>query len=488
MFFIGTVPVVSGLQPVKVYMVTPSMAENTSGKMEVHFKLPSKANRIKQVYYNLSGTALFNNDFSVTSDTILQKVLIGNGPAFTYIPLINLLNGSQGYIFIDSAKSEAILKLDPVSDSVYEQTETIIVSLGSGGDYVLTDSTTTTATILNDDMAPPVIAANGPLSFCGGGSVTLTATSPDAGTVYTSYLWSNGATTKSITVNATGNYTVTAKNSAGTSAKSQGAMVRKSVIASTFTSTNATCFGTATGAIQVTATGGILPYNYKTDSLGAYLPSSILKPLKAGIYKVFMKDSIGCTAKTNLITIGQLQPLTVSFSKTNPSCIGKADGTITATATGGKPPYAYRLGTSGLYGDPSKFTGLAPGTYNVYVKGLLGCTGSTGTITISPATNSCFAQSITVTAATNTDITATPLQVLLTPNPARNQFALQVLTNENEEVSIRVMDVNGRNMYASRGLPNQTFKFGEAFMSGMYLVEVRQGKEVKTIKAIKIRE
>ncbi len=50
----------------------------------------------------------------------------------------------------------------------------------------------------------------GPYAFCTAGSVTLTA---PAG--YTSYLWSNGATTSSIVVSTTGNYNVKVTNAAG---------------------------------------------------------------------------------------------------------------------------------------------------------------------------------------------------------------------------------------------------------------------------------
>jgi hypothetical protein len=49
----------------------------------------------------------------------------------------------------------------------------------------------------------PTITANGPLSFCSGDSVTLTASSG------TDYLWSTGATTQSIVVHNSGNYSVT---------------------------------------------------------------------------------------------------------------------------------------------------------------------------------------------------------------------------------------------------------------------------------------
>ncbi len=68
----------------------------------------------------------------------------------------------------------------------------------------------------NYDVAPinyiskPTITAGGPTTFCSGNNVTLTA---PAG--FASYLWSNGATTESITVNATGSFTVTVTNTRG---------------------------------------------------------------------------------------------------------------------------------------------------------------------------------------------------------------------------------------------------------------------------------
>jgi hypothetical protein len=58
--------------------------------------------------------------------------------------------------------------------------------------------------VISDNVIP------GPHSFCTGGSVTLTA---PAG--YTSYLWSNGATTQSITVSTTGNFNVMVTNATG---------------------------------------------------------------------------------------------------------------------------------------------------------------------------------------------------------------------------------------------------------------------------------
>jgi hypothetical protein len=63
----------------------------------------------------------------------------------------------------------------------------------NGAAYILTVVSTPTA----------AVTADGPTSFCPGGSVKLTASAGD------SWLWSNGATTQSISVNASGSYSVT---------------------------------------------------------------------------------------------------------------------------------------------------------------------------------------------------------------------------------------------------------------------------------------
>ncbi|KAF2329489.1 Ig-like domain-containing protein, partial [Flavobacterium ginsenosidimutans] len=65
------------------------------------------------------------------------------------------------------------------------------------------------AVTVNPTPATPTISADGATTFCQGGSVTLTSTGGS------SYLWSTGATTQSITVSASGNYTVKVTNASG---------------------------------------------------------------------------------------------------------------------------------------------------------------------------------------------------------------------------------------------------------------------------------
>jgi hypothetical protein len=73
---------------------------------------------------------------------------------------------------------------------------------------------------VNPQPATPSVSAGGPVSFCQGDSVVLTSSTGS------SYLWSTGATTQSITVNNSGNYSVQITNTNGCqSAASAAAMV-----------------------------------------------------------------------------------------------------------------------------------------------------------------------------------------------------------------------------------------------------------------------
>ena len=88
------------------------------------------------------------------------------------------------------------------------QTETITVFVTDANGCVSPVSDPVTVTV-NPNPPTPVPVAGGPLSFCDGGSVVLTINDPG------SILWSNGATTPSLTVSATGVFTATVTNAAG---------------------------------------------------------------------------------------------------------------------------------------------------------------------------------------------------------------------------------------------------------------------------------
>ncbi|MBL0138230.1 MAG: hypothetical protein IPP86_06830 [Bacteroidetes bacterium] len=68
--------------------------------------------------------------------------------------------------------------------------------------------------LLTYPVSFPTITASGPTSFCQGGSVVLSCTQAPA------YLWSNGATTSSVSISTTGNYSVSISGNNGCSATS----------------------------------------------------------------------------------------------------------------------------------------------------------------------------------------------------------------------------------------------------------------------------
>ncbi|MFN5441216.1 MAG: hypothetical protein ACK5AR_05110, partial [Flavobacteriia bacterium] len=101
------------------------------------------------------------------------------------------------------------------------------ISASSSGAYsvVVTNngcSATSSATNITINPVPSAaITASGPLSFCDGGSVTLTA---PAGNNYT-YSWSNGATTQSVSTAQSASFTLTVSNAFGCSSTSTPAVV-----------------------------------------------------------------------------------------------------------------------------------------------------------------------------------------------------------------------------------------------------------------------
>ena len=94
------------------------------------------------------------------------------------------------------------------------------INVSTSGSYAVTvttgscTSTSPAITVTVNALPVATISAGGPLSFCQGGNVTLTAS---AGT---SWLWSTGATTQSIVTANSGSYTVTVTNANGCSATS----------------------------------------------------------------------------------------------------------------------------------------------------------------------------------------------------------------------------------------------------------------------------
>ncbi|QJB36402.1 gliding motility-associated C-terminal domain-containing protein [Chitinophaga oryzae] len=122
--------------------------------------------------------------------------------------------------------------------------------------------------------------------------------------------------------------------------------------------------GRTDGVIRATGTGGAAPYQYSIDGVN-YQAGSVFSGLAAQLYNVTMKDATGLAVTVSVVvSAGACLNLQVMPAAT--TC-GQNNGTITANAANGVPPYLYAL-NGGTYQSDNIFSGLAPGDYKVRVK------------------------------------------------------------------------------------------------------------------------
>jgi hypothetical protein len=80
---------------------------------------------------------------------------------------------------------------------------------------------------------------------------------------------------------------------------------------------------------------------------------------------------------------------------------------------------------------------------------------------------------------------ADAMKVNVYPNPTTTDFKLQVITAGKEEISVRVLDMTGRFYKQLTIMPNQTINLGAELKAGSYMIEVKQGALIRTIRVLK---
>jgi len=146
------------------------------------------------------------------------------------------------------------------------------------------------------------------------------------------------------------------------------------------------CNGASDGKIIVRVSEGTAPFIF-TWSTGqkdtTSSPVDSLVDLGAGNYWVVVDDASGISAFKN-VTVYEPDALSIdSQSKTDISCNGADDGTITLTVSGGTSPYFYSIDGGTTYvANGGTFTGLPPGSYIVKVHDAHGCQADGDTLTL----------------------------------------------------------------------------------------------------------
>ncbi len=123
-----------------------------------------------------------------------------------------------------------------------------------------------------------------------------------------------------------------------------------------------TCFGDYS-TITVSATGGVLPYEFSLND--TIFQSSDMFIVPAGFYRITIKDSNGCSNKTDTIFLTEPLPITGTVVASPIACHGDSS-TLTISASGGVGAFEYAL-NSGLYQTSNSF--LVPaGEYTVDIR------------------------------------------------------------------------------------------------------------------------
>ncbi len=214
-----------------------------------------------------------------------------------------------------------------------------------------------TVTVFNQP-SPPVITASGPLTFCQGGSVTLSI----SGGV--SYQWSNGQTGSSITVNQSGNYSVTLTDANGCTSPSSApatVTVTPGPPAPIITPAGALTFCQG-GSVQLNSSAASA-YNWSNGASTASITVN-----SSGSYSVTISDANGCqnTSSAIVVTVNPNPSTPVITAQGSPSfCPGGSTVLQAPQATS----YAWSNGAI-----TQNITVNQSGTFTVAITDANGCT------------------------------------------------------------------------------------------------------------------
>jgi hypothetical protein len=250
------------------------------------------------------------------------------------------------------------------------------------------------------------------------------------------------------------------------------------------TPTPVSCNGAMDGSITVSATKGTLPYKYKLGANGNFQPSSTFSNLRAKDYAIFVMDAKGCT-KVVKVTVNRPTPISVSVvNQTSVSCIGKQDGSVTVTASGGPgTSFHYRKGKNGALQSSGFFDHLRAGDHKIFAISDNG--GCTGFVIVTIADGPSCDGAVSKIADLNDAPGSNDFSIKVFPNPAVSEFTLALNGSVKGNVEIKVTDMFGKAVYSTNGSAAKLYRFGSELPGGVYILQVITGSQSKSVKIIK---
>jgi hypothetical protein len=322
--------------------------------------------------YTASGTTLQNlyaGTYSYTvTDNSASTPAVGDVQV-TQPPVVTVSITASGPTSFCQGSSVALTASTAASYLWSNGATTQSITIASAGDYSveITDANgckATSAIVTTTVYALPIasITASGPTSFCQGSSVALTASSA------TSYLWSNGATSQSITIASAGDYSVEVTDANGCKATSATITTTVTALAVSITASGPTsfCQGSSVALTASSATSYLWSNGATSQSITI---------TSAGDHSVQITDANGCKATSSTVTTSVNALPTVSISTGSDKDLLCSGMPLTASSSAISPVYTWSNGASSnvIYLTNKSSDGL----YSVSVTDQNGCSSAT---------------------------------------------------------------------------------------------------------------
>jgi len=311
-----------------------------------------------------------NSYNGVTSLCDSVEIVVTNGAtvAFTNIVNVDCFGQTTG-----SATASPSGGLMPYTYA-WSNSDTLATATGlSAGDHsvTVTDANGCTSLDTVTITEPTALVASSLVDndvTCSGASDGAATASASGGTMPYTYGWSNSATTVSINGVMAGTYTTTVTDANGCTSTTTATVAEPTaIVATAVVDSNVTCNGASNGGATANATGGSMPYTYNWSNSAT---TASITGVIAGTYTATITDANGCTQEVSE-SITEPTAIANSFTTTDVTCEGGADGAVDSDVSGGTAPYSY------LWSDTStasSITGLTAGTYTLGIVDDNGCT------------------------------------------------------------------------------------------------------------------
>ena len=357
-------------------------------------------------------------------------------------------------------------------------------------------SATITVTV-NPIPAKPTISAGSAITFCDGGSVTLTSSAAGGNQWYKGGVAISGATNQTYSATTGGNYTVVVTAGGCSSPASTTKTVTVEPIPSTPTitagSTTTFCSGGSVALTSSSASGNKWYKNGTVISRAASIQQTY-NATTSGNYTVVVTTN-GCSSPASAAITVTVNPIPAKPTISAGSAITFCDGgsvTLTSSAAGGNQWYKGGVSISGATNQT--YNATTGGNYTVVVTagGCSSPASTTKTVTVITDQNTRKGKEQNKTTNTGNNNKALlsgseMFKVTVAPNPSTTDFHIKVESNSNELIKIRVIDVLGRVITTIiRVQKNSLVILGGNYRGGSYFAEVIQGANHKTVKMVKL--